>query len=143
MPASEIIGVLADFCKEEEMGVVLLEILVPDAESCLTPVEDLDAIAAAVEKDEQTSRHRILLQGRFGQGNQAVSGSGGPRSNTRWAGRPHRTRRADFPQRALQGASAENARLDIGMEADWRRQVEPCLLTQVAPMGSASLTASH
>src|SRR6476620_8663191 len=44
----------------------LLQLLVPDAESRLTPVEDLDAIAAAVKEDEQTSRQRLLLQGRFG-----------------------------------------------------------------------------
>jgi hypothetical protein len=40
----------------------LLQLLVPDAESRLTPVEDLDAIAAAVEKDKQASRQWILFR---------------------------------------------------------------------------------
>jgi hypothetical protein len=41
MPASEIIGVLADFCKEEEMGVELLEILVKNAVSIVVPKQEL------------------------------------------------------------------------------------------------------
>ena len=53
MPASEIIGVLADFCKEEEMGVVLLEILVPEAESCLPPVEDLELTQRCIGQPQE------------------------------------------------------------------------------------------
>src|SRR6266404_1572244 len=54
---------------------------------------------------------------------------------------PHRTRRADFPQRALQGASAPKAQSDREVKADRRRQAEPGLFTQVTPMRLAALTA--
>jgi hypothetical protein len=61
-PSSEIIGVTADFCKDEVTGAVLLLLLVPDDQTISLPKEDLDSIAAAIEKKEQVPREGILAE---------------------------------------------------------------------------------
>lgn len=49
-----------------------LQLLVPDAKPGLSPIQNLDAIASAIDEDEQTSRQGILFQFGFRQGNEPV-----------------------------------------------------------------------
>jgi hypothetical protein len=53
----------ADSCKAGTMGVVFLLLLVPDRQTVAIPVENLEAITAAIDEQEQVTGHRILGKG--------------------------------------------------------------------------------
>ena len=48
-------GGVAEFCKDEKMGVLLYLLLVPDRQAVAVPVEQLDAVAAFGAKDKEVS----------------------------------------------------------------------------------------
>jgi hypothetical protein len=56
-------GVSAQLCKDERMGAVSLFSLVPDRQAVAIPVEDFDAVATAIDKQEQVTGSQILGKG--------------------------------------------------------------------------------
>src|SRR3954454_24444295 len=71
-PASEIMGVPAISCKGARTGAVCFVLLGPDGEAVAVPVEDLEAVAAAVGEDEEVSGEGVELQDALSQRRQAV-----------------------------------------------------------------------
>ena len=61
-----------DFCKDAGMGVVCRLLLVPKGQAVAIPVEDLDAVAAAISEDEEVSRKWILADHVADQSGEAI-----------------------------------------------------------------------
>src|SRR4051812_30764976 len=65
-------GVPADSCKGERMGAVSLLLLGPNRQTITIPVQDLDAIAALVDEDEEVAGEGIELEGTCDQRGETV-----------------------------------------------------------------------